>query len=316
MISFIGHVCVLTGVVWMSRFAPAAPPRVSERKSLTLYVSPAPISVVLDKPAVPAPSPAPLRVIELPHQDLLNPPTEVPALPEPRRVEPRPAFRETSAPVAAPPAASTPPPPQKTLTPIPQDVFQASAPSAQLELTGKTRHLQDTAFEAPTSAQPATKARIESVVGGFDSPVGGVQASGNRRSASVAPTGFSANEAAPQPRRAETVRDTGFDPAPTARPSVASQRIEPIGVPVEITFKPKPSYTEEARMLKLEGEVLLEIEFAASGQIRVVRVVRGLGHGLDESAIRAAEQIRFRPAQSNGRSVDVHAIVHIEFRLA
>src|SRR4029077_9800580 len=52
---------------------------------------------------------------------------------------------------------------------------------------------------------------------------------------------------------------------------------------VEITFKPNPTYTDEARALKLEGEVLLEVMFGANGQLHVNRVVRGLGHGLDEA---------------------------------
>ena len=65
---------------------------------------------------------------------------------------------------------------------------------------------------------------------------------------------------------------------------------------VEITYKPNPVYTDEARNLKLEGEVLLEVEFAANGQLHVNRVVRGLGHGLDEAAIAAANKMRFKPA--------------------
>jgi len=86
--------------------------------------------------------------------------------------------------------------------------------------------------------------------------------------------------------------------------------------PVEITSKPDPVYTQEARTLKLEGEVLLDVIFTASGQVRVNRVARGLGHGLDESAIRAAEQIRFKPARRDGQPVDFPAVVHIVFQLA
>jgi hypothetical protein len=45
-------------------------------------------------------------------------------------------------------------------------------------------------------------------------------------------------------------------------------------------------------------------------------VVRGLGHGLDENAIRAAEQIRFKPASQNGQPTDSTAVLHIIFQLA
>jgi hypothetical protein len=48
----------------------------------------------------------------------------------------------------------------------------------------------------------------------------------------------------------------------------------------------------------------------------VVRVVRGLGYGLDESASRAVSGIRFRPARSRSGPVDVRSMVHIEFRLS
>jgi TonB family protein len=86
--------------------------------------------------------------------------------------------------------------------------------------------------------------------------------------------------------------------------------------PVEITFKPNPIYTQEARDLKLEGEVLLEVEFEAGGQLHVKRVVRGLGHGLDEAAIVAANKIRFKPATRDGQTVDSTAILHVVFQLA
>jgi TonB family protein len=54
----------------------------------------------------------------------------------------------------------------------------------------------------------------------------------------------------------------------------------------------------------------------ASGKLKVVRVVRGLGHGLDESAIRAAEQINFKPALRDGQPADSTAVLHIIFQLA
>ena len=86
--------------------------------------------------------------------------------------------------------------------------------------------------------------------------------------------------------------------------------------PVEIVSKPKPTYTDEARHMKLEGEVLVEVVFAADGRVHAVRVVRGLGHGLDEAALRAAEQIKFKPAQREGHAVDSTAVLHVIFEVA
>ena len=116
-----------------------------------------------------------------------------------------------------------------------------------------------------------------------------------------------------------TVRQGGFGDADVvASAPVKSKAAEPTAktVPAEITFKPRPVYTEEGRKLKVEGEVLLEVVFGATGQIKIEKVVQGLGHGLDESAIRAAEKIQFKPALKDGHPADFQAVLHIVFQLA
>ena len=85
--------------------------------------------------------------------------------------------------------------------------------------------------------------------------------------------------------------------------------------PVEITFKPKPDYTDEGRKQKINGEVRLEVLFRSDGQIHVIRVLQGLGYGLDEQAVKAAEQIKFKPALHKGQPIDSMAQVHIIFEL-
>jgi TonB family protein len=125
---------------------------------------------------------------------------------------------------------------------------------------------------------------------------------------------------APAPRRAANavgdVQRAGFDKPAGASARVSVAAANPIDRPVEIVFKPTPEYTDEARNAHIEGTVSLELEFTAAGDIRVLRVVRGLGYGLDEAAQRAALRIRFKPAQSDGRPVDSRATVHITFRLS
>jgi TonB family protein len=84
---------------------------------------------------------------------------------------------------------------------------------------------------------------------------------------------------------------------------------------VQILSKPTPTYSAEARDLRTQGDVVLEVVFRADGFVDVVRVVSGLGHGLDEAAIAAAKRIRFKPAKSDEQAVDFPARLRIEFRL-
>lgn len=102
----------------------------------------------------------------------------------------------------------------------------------------------------------------------------------------------------------------------TAPVKAKTAELAPAVQPVVILAKPNPVYSEEARKLGIEGEVLIEVIFRASGQVQTVRMLKGLGHGLDEAAVRAAEQIRFKPALQEGQAVDFPATVHIVFQLA
>jgi TonB family protein len=115
-----------------------------------------------------------------------------------------------------------------------------------------------------------------------------------------------------------SVQTSGFGSQEVTHTSAKAMQADTVAATsqVEILFKPHPVYTDEARALKLEGEVLLEVLFSAAGQLHVNRVVRGLGHGLDEAAIAAANKMRFKPAMQNGSPVDSTAIVHVVFQLA
>jgi TonB family protein len=103
---------------------------------------------------------------------------------------------------------------------------------------------------------------------------------------------------------------------PSAAPRVKQTAAVSNTKPVEVLFKPKPAYTTEARTKKIEGDVLLQVVFTASGEVKVEKIVQGLGYGLDESAEAAARQIRYHPALQDGQPVDYPAVVHITFELA
>lgn len=81
-----------------------------------------------------------------------------------------------------------------------------------------------------------------------------------------------------------------------------------------ILEQPAPAYTEEARRLKVEGKVSLEVALYAQGSVGV-RVVEGLPHGLSEKAVEAARKIKFRPAEDKGQKVSVVRRVEYVFSL-
>ena len=135
----------------------------------------------------------------------------------------------------------------------------------------------------------------------------------------VASTGFGNGIATPPPsKKTGTVQAGGFadQTVATEAPKKRAASAENPTTPVDILEKPRPEYTAEGRSLKIEGDVVIEMVFLASGSVQVSRVVSGLGHGLDEAALRAAQQIKFKPAKRDGQPVDFPARVRIEFRLA
>ncbi len=85
--------------------------------------------------------------------------------------------------------------------------------------------------------------------------------------------------------------------------------------PPTILQEVKPDYTEDARRRSLSGDVVLEIVVRSDGRVGAVRIVQGLGAGLDQRAVEAVRQWRFSPARRFGTPVDVLVEVAVEFRL-
>jgi periplasmic protein TonB len=78
---------------------------------------------------------------------------------------------------------------------------------------------------------------------------------------------------------------------------------------------PDPQYTEEARLAKTQGKCILWLIVDETGKPRNIRVVRGLGNGLDAKAIEAVQQWRFQPAMKDGKPVNVQISVEVGFHL-
>jgi protein TonB len=85
--------------------------------------------------------------------------------------------------------------------------------------------------------------------------------------------------------------------------------------PPLLIFEVEPEFSEEARKAKYQGTVLLAIEVDTSGRPVNIRVLQGLGMGLDEKAIEAVSRWRFRPGLRDGRAVVTSATVQVSFRL-
>ena len=202
----------------------------------------------------------------------------------------------------------------KSVEPAPAPLVPAAAP-APIERPVIQRPPETGLFDRTNGAR-TSQAAAAVTTGGFGSAAASPRGAANGPGA-VTTGGFSSGAPAPHEAANGEVQTAGFDlrAKSPAQPSVAALT-KPIDRPVEIVFKPTPEYTDEARSARIEGTVSLELEFAAGGDVRVLRVVRGLGHGLDEAAQRAALRIRFKPAQSDGRPVDSRATVHITFRLS
>jgi TonB family protein len=198
--------------------------------------------------------------------------------------------------------------------------------------------VQTGGFGDPNGLKPSDHGKangklVAAATGSFDMPVGPGQGNGTGGAKGiagiVASAGFGDGIAKPGYGDGRSngrgngggngsVQRAGFaaQEVASAAPHVQAVQTEAPTSAAEVTFKPTPVYTQEARDLKLQGEVLLEVVFSASGQLRVARVVRGLGHGLDEAAIAAANKMRFKPAVRLGQPIDSSAVVHVLFQLA
>jgi TonB family protein len=82
-----------------------------------------------------------------------------------------------------------------------------------------------------------------------------------------------------------------------------------------VLFQVEPEFSEEARKAKLQGVVMLYGEVDTNGRLRNIRVTRGLGLGLEEKAIEAVKQWRFRPGTRDGKPVVAAATIEVNFHL-
>jgi TonB family protein len=326
--SYAAQAALIALVVWVGALrAQHLTPPARDYHAIALVSTPPPVNH----------EPAPVREFKVP-EPVAKLDTPIPQnlrLPAPTP-KPRVDVEETQAPTVQMAASKPDLPPSTPAIPkrlVQTNVFSTGS-SATPTMAAAPQKVQTGGFGDPngvpakanSNGKPATIAQL----GSFDLPSGPGYGNGTGGAKGVrgvvASTGFGNGVATGDgsgrvntSRGNGVVRQAGFGDADvpaaqTVRPKTAEAA--PRIVPAEILSKPTPAYTDEARRMRVEGEVLLEVVLEASGHVRVLRIVRGLGHGLDESATRAAEQISFKPALRDGQPSDSTAVLHIIFQLA
>src|ERR1700733_3781012 len=292
-----------------------------------LHLAPYHVTELIPTPPL---RPEPARIKAKTAKAKLLPQVKLPVFEQPRLVLPHELRRQAEKPVEAPRGV----------------VNQFAAPQLQMASAARPQ-LVHTGDFGGSSQRPTVNAAVEKVqtggfgdpnglqgtgrqgaklyaapTGSFDLPAGAGQGNGSGGAkgikGTVASADFGSGIASGNGRVNGSVATGGFGTEQVVHggPKIAQPDSVGASTPVEIMSKPNPVYTDEARNMKIEGEVLLEVSFSANGTLHVNRVVRGLGHGLDEAAVAAANKIRFKPALHGGQPIDSTAIVHVTFALA
>jgi TonB family protein len=168
----------------------------------------------------------------------------------------------------------------------------------------------------PNAARPATIA----ATGKFENAAGTGQGAASLHAGLVATGGFG-SPAGNAPKGTDvgggTVTTGRFGGNGTSGSAAPEPRVQQVHFsPPEVLSEPRPQYTQEARQLRIQGEITLQVRFGVDGKVEVLRVVSGLGHGLDQEAALVAQQIRFKPAVKDGQPTDHITYIHILFQLA
>ena len=320
--------CVVALLVWVRLLHPgivSAPEH--SFHSIQLVSTPVPVDH----------QPQPERRVPLPEEtvkldsSMIDSPVEALRLPAPRPRPPKVMDAPAPSVTLASPKMNPLPPLPAPATPkmIATNVFSTGSSAAPTS-AHSPEQIQTGGFGDPNGI-PAKNNRGKAVniaaAGSFDLPSGAGYGNGTGgskgRPGIVASAGFgnsiAVGDSPLRPSKLKAVASSGFAdadvPAPPTVHSRASATTSSTAA-AEIISKPTPAYTSEARSLRIEGEVLLDVVLEASGRLHVLRVVRGLGHGLDDNAVKAAEQIRFKPATRNGQPTDSQVVLHIIFQLA
>ncbi|HEY6728068.1 MAG TPA: TonB family protein, partial [Polyangiaceae bacterium] len=113
------------------------------------------------------------------------------------------------------------------------------------------------------------------------------------------------------PPTATAGRASAAEPTARSGPAKAAANLKPVAaaasacgdppVKPKVLALPRPAYSDQARAAGVEGKVRIQLTVDTSGAVTAVRVLQGLGYGLDEAAVQAAKSARFEPAVRCGK---------------
>jgi TonB family protein len=290
---------------------------------------PPPIKIKVKMPPAPkVPEPPKVQLAKLEPPKIKMPKLEV--KPE---TKPLPMIKEA---IALPKVAAAKP--SIVLAPQPKAALAAAAPALtpQAHPSVTPVHLGDLngVRPNPNATTPATVAALGNPYGGSqgkaEAPRGVVGSTGfgnSLKSGSNAGTmGKVASAGIPGGNGASPTGGTGnpgrvvsagfpglsaVSNTPPATAPVASKTTPPV-----LLSHAQPEYTSEAKQLRIQGDVVLRVTITTGGQMVVHNVIHGLGHGLDESAMKSAPTYKFRPATQNGQPVEYTTNIIIKFQTA
>lgn len=291
------------------------------------------------KPYIPPPAP---KVHIVPPPPVAEPPKIKVEAPKP--IEP-PKMAEVKIPT--PPVPKIAPAPPKAVAPPPQPkvgMFASAKPTVVANNTSAPTPKMG-GFGDPQGVKPnpdANRQPTVATVGAFGAAPGPNEGAGAARRGTVQGVSFGSGVASGVAGGKDTrgtVASAGFSSGMvggTGKPSGTGQVVrsgfagtgygqaapksavqeEARATPIVVISKPRAAYTSEARQLHIEGDVALQVKFTANGQVQVLQILNGLGHGLDEQAKVVAEGIRFKPATKDGHAVDEVTVIRVTFQLA
>lgn len=258
--------------------------------------------------AVPPPPPPHMKAVAPPKLPEVKMAMPVPTMARPILTRPAIVPKAPAAPALASVTLNTAPAPAIMPTPTPAPAITVVHPPEPKVGT----------FGTTTVAQPQPRREVVTKTGGFGSSTA-ADASSTQRHAVVATAFGSSATAAPSPGSNHAAQTAGFGKTQPAEPQNAGFGSAPptikTTVPTVLSV-PRPSYTAEARAKHIEGDVIVKVNLHADGRVEVLGVVRSLGSGLDEEALKVARQIQFRPATRGGQPIDFTTTVHINFQIS